>query len=98
MLFLLLDINPLLLGIILTLALLGDFLVTGIAQHGTADSADRSTDRRAGTGFFVVFTDDSAHDSTTEAAQDCATLGVLSLRRPVPADSHADNDHQDSYW
>ena len=98
MLFLLLDINPLLLGIVLTLALLGDFLVTGIAQHGAADSPDRSTDRRPGTGFFVIFTDDSAHDRATESAQDRPSLGVLGERRPVPADSNADKDHQDSNW
>jgi hypothetical protein len=98
LLFLLLNINPLLLGIVLALTLLGDFLVTGIAQHGSTDRPDRSADRRAGTRLFVVFTDDSAHDRATESAQDRPSLGVLGVYRAVPAHSNADKDHQDSNW
>jgi len=92
-----LNINPLLLGIVLALALLCDFLVAGIAQHGAADRSDRSTDRRPGTGFFIVFADDAANNRATESPYDRPTLGVLGVSGRVPADGNADRNQHDSY-
>ncbi len=79
LLLLLMGISPLLLGVVLSLTLLSDFLVASVADHGPADRADRAADSGPSSRFAIIFADDPADNSATESAQNRSPLRVLSI-------------------